>query len=291
MSSTLTITTIQTDLRWEDKAANLQCLEEKIQAIREPTEIVILPEMFSTGFSMKPEGLAEKMDGPTMAWMKTTAAQKKIILTGSLIIEEEGNFYNRLIWMLPNGQYGFYDKRHRFAFAGENEHYTAGRRRLIASVKGWKVLPLVCYDLRFPVWSRQTPPAAPPRAGSPGPLSAGPTPGSSPDSSSPDPPLEYDLLLYVANWPERRNHAWKTLLQARAIENQCFVVGLNRIGNDGNNIYHSGDSMIIDPLGMPLYQGGREPATFTYTLWKEKLDEVRTRFPFWRDADHFSIEP
>jgi omega-amidase len=265
MSSTLTITTIQTDLKWEDKAANLQCLEEKILNIQEPTEIVILPEMFSTGFSMKPQPLAEKMDGPTMAWMKTIAAQKKIILTGSLIIEEEGNYFNRLIWMLPNGQYGYYDKRHRFAFAGENEQYTAGHRRLIASVKGWKVLPLVCYDLRFPVWSRQTPSA---------------------DSN-----LEYDLLLYVGNWPERRIHAWKTLLQARAIENQCFVVGLNRVGNDGHNIWHSGDSMIIDPLGAPLYHAGHEAAIFTYTLWKEKLDETRSRFPFWRDADHFSIEP
>lgn len=270
MSSTLTITTIQTDLQWEDKAANLQCLEEKILSIRESTEIVILPEMFSTGFSMKPQGLAEKMDGPTMAWMKTIAAQKKIILTGSLIIEEEGNYFNRLIWMLPNGQFGYYDKRHRFAFAGENEQYTAGHRRLIASVKGWRILPLVCYDLRFPVWSRQTP-----------------------SVGSADIPLslEYDLLIYVANWPERRNHPWKTLLQARAIENQCFVVGLNRVGNDGNDIYHSGDSMIIDPLGAPLYQAGREETVFTYTLWKEKLDEVRSRFPFWRDADHFSIEP
>jgi omega-amidase len=282
MSSTLTITTIQTELRWEDKAANLQCLEEKILTIREPTEIVILPEMFSTGFSMKPQLLAEKMDGPTMAWMKTIAAQKKIILTGSLIIEEEGNYFNRLIWMLPNGQYGYYDKRHRFAFAGENEQYTAGHRRLIASVKGWKVLPLVCYDLRFPVWSRQTPSGPSPDIGS-----SDPTPGS----LDLPPSLEYDLLIYVANWPERRSHAWKTLLQARAIENQCFVVGLNRVGNDGNNIWHSGDSMIIDPLGAPLYQAGHEEAIFTYTLWKEKLDETRSRFPFWRDADHFSIEP
>ncbi|HEY4061856.1 MAG TPA: nitrilase family protein [Puia sp.] len=277
--STLTITTIQADLRWEDKTANLQCFEEKILALREPTEIVVLPEMFSTGFSMKPQLLAEKMDGPTMAWMKTTAARKKVILTGSLIIEEEGHYFNRLIWMLPNGQYGFYDKRHRFAYAGEDEQYTAGHKRLIASVKGWRVLLLVCYDLRFPVWSRQAPETIPAGSAS----STDPAPSAS--------PLEYDLIIYVANWPERRSHAWKTLLQARAIENQCFVVGLNRVGNDGNNIYHSGDSMIIDPLGMPLYQAGQEEKTFTYTLWKEKLDEIRARFPFWRDADHFSIEP
>lgn len=262
--STLTITTIQASLRWEDKDANLQRFEEKIDGIREKTEIVILPEMFSTGFSMKPEILAERMDGPTVEWMKKTAARKKIILTGSLIIEEEGNYYNRLIWMLPNGQYGYYDKRHRFAYAGEDEHYTAGQKRLIASVKGWKVNLLVCYDLRFPVWSRQG-------FGNGAP--------------------EYDLLVYVANWPERRNLAWKTLLQARAIENQSYVVGVNRVGEDGNKVDHSGDTMIIDPLGEVCYHRLKEEAIFTYTLRKERLDEVRSRFPFWRDADHFSIEP
>lgn len=283
--STLTITTIQANLQWENKAANLQCFSEKIDGIRENTEIVVLPEMFSTGFSMKPETLAERMDGPTMDWMKKTAAQKRVILTGSLIIEEEGNYFNRLIWMLPNGQYGYYDKRHRFAYAGENEHYTAGKKRLIASVKGWKINLLVCYDLRFPVWSRQTPAEAPtgenPGSGEQPSLSGGVTPDV----------LEYDLLIYVANWPERRSHAWKTLLQARAIENQSYVVGVNRVGEDGNNISHSGDSMIIDPLGEVLYHGVKEEAIFTYTLRKERLEEVRSRFPFWRDADDFSIEP
>ena len=313
--STLTITTIQTDLFWEDKAANLQRFEDKINAIRENTEVIILPEMFSTGFSMKPETLAEKMDGPTLGWMKKIAAQKKVILTGSLIVEEGGNYFNRLIWMLPNGQYGFYDKRHRFAYAGEDDHYTAGKKRLIASVKGWKVNLLVCYDLRFPVWSRQgpafagsriqgknirdpqtsdnEPSAAPPVA----PL-AGPPPNNpseirsdpSQDSGKITAP-EYDLLIYVANWPERRSHAWKTLLQARAIENQSYVVGVNRVGEDGNKIAHSGDSMIIDPLGEVLYHGIKEEAVYTYTLRKDKLEDVRSRFPFWRDADHFSVYP
>jgi len=259
--STLTITIIQPDLRWEDKAANLENLEKKIRGIREPTEVVVLPEMFNTGFSMRPQVLAENMDGPTLAWMKKIAAEKKVILTGSLIIEEEGNYFNRLIWMLPNGQYGQYDKRHRFAFAGEDEHYTAGNKRLIASVKGWKINLLVCYDLRFPVWSRQSD------------------------------PHEYDLLIYVANWPGRRSHAWKTLLQARAIENQSFVVGVNRVGNDGNGISHSGDSLLIDPLGETLWCGPGEEAVYTHTLQKEKLEEIRGRFPFWRDADHFSINP
>ncbi|HMI62530.1 MAG TPA: amidohydrolase [Puia sp.] len=272
---TITITIIQTDLKWEDKAANLRTLENKILSIPGNTELVVLPEMFSTGFSMRPEILAERMDGPTLAWMKSVAARKKIILTGSVIIEEEGNYFNRLIWMLPNGEYGYYDKRHRFAYAGENEHYTAGQRRLVASVKGWKILPLVCYDLRFPVWSRQT--QAPP-------------PGVAASATS-APSMEYDILLYVANWPQRRSLAWKTLLQARAIENQSYVVGLNRVGNDGNNINHSGDSMIIDPLGEILYHGAEKEDIFTITLQKETLTDIRQRFPFWRDADSFSIQP
>ena len=305
--STLTITIIQTDLKWEDKAANLRMLESKILSISENTELVVLPEMFSTGFSMRPEALAEKMDGPTLAWMRSVAARKRIILTGSVIIEEEGNYFNRLIWMLPNGEYGYYDKRHRFAYAGEDQQYSAGHRRLVASVKGWKILPLVCYDLRFPVWSRQTP--APPadiseQAANPGLVPTPPspvagstaTPHPAPSATS-APSLEYDILLYVANWPERRSLAWKTLLQARAIENQSYVVGLNRVGNDGNNIYHSGDSMIIDPLGEILYHGAAKDHgaakedIFTITLQKETLTDIRQRFPFWRDADSFSIQP
>jgi omega-amidase len=271
--STLTITTIQADLLWEDKTANLRRLEEKIDGIGVHTELVVLPEMFSTGFSMRPEALAERMDGPTVDWMRKTAARKKIILTGSIIIEDEGHYFNRLLWMLPNGQYGYYDKRHRFAYAGENEHYTAGHKRLVASVKGWKLLLLVCYDLRFPVWSRQNPQA----------------------TQLPDPPqaeeLEYDLIVYVANWPERRSHAWKTLLQARAIENQSYVIGVNRVGEDGNQIAHSGDTMIIDPLGETLYHAAPKEEIFTLTLKKEQLETVRQRFPFWKDADHFNIEP
>jgi len=260
--SGLLITTIQTNLHWEDKTANLQMLEEKISNISVKTEVVLLPEMFSTGFSMKPELLAETMDGETVQWMKRTAAAKKIILTGSLIIKEGNNYYNRLIWMLPNGQYGVYDKRHRFAFAGEDNHYTAGTKRLIASVKGWKINLQVCYDLRFPVWARQ--------------------------QSQPEGP-EYDVLIYVANWPERRSLAWKTLLQARAIENQCYVIGVNRVGNDGNNIYHSGDSMIIDPMGEVLYTKKDEEDVFTIQLEKKQLDNVREKLPFLKDADGFMI--
>jgi predicted amidohydrolase len=280
--STLTITTIQADLQWEDKNANLRRLEEKIDGIGVHTELVVLPEMFSTGFSMRPEILAEPMDGPTVDWMRKTAGRKNIILTGSIIIEEEGHYFNRLLWMLPNGQYGYYDKRHRFAYAGENEHYTAGHKRLVARAKGWKVLLLVCYDLRFPVWSRQgRQPTQPPD-----PAQAPQPPGPPQDED-----LEYDLIIYVANWPERRAHAWKTLLQARAIENQSYVIGVNRVGEDGNQIAHSGDTMIIDPLGETLYHAMPKEEVFTLTLKKEQLDAVRQRFPFWKDADHFNIEP
>ena len=263
--SDLTITIIQPDLKWEDKKANLKDLQQKIDAIDQRTELVILPEMFSTGFSMKVDQLAETMDGDTISWMKQMATTKKIVLTGSVIIKENEKYYNRLIWMLPNGEYGTYDKRHLFAFAGEHDHYTPGNKRLIASLKGWKINLQVCYDLRFPLWARQT--------------------KQNKDNKGP----EYDILIYVANWPERRNTAWKTLLQARSIENQCFTIGVNRVGNDGNNIYHSGDSSIIDPLGEIIYQTEHKESIFTYTLKREKLIEIRDRFPFWKDADHFLI--
>jgi omega-amidase len=277
--STLTITGIQTNLHWEDKAANLKMFEGKILSITQPTEIVVLPEMFSTGFSMKPDKLAETMDGETVSWMKRIAAEKKIILTGSVIIQETGQtetvgpvYYNRLIWMMPNGQFGFYDKRHLFAYADEDQYYTAGNKRLIASVKGWKINLLVCYDLRFPVWTRQQL-----------------IPNPSPQVEKGVAELEYDLLIYVANWPERRNHAWKTLLQARAIENQCYVVGVNRVGEDGNKINHCGDSMVVDPLGEVLYTAKNQEDVFTVTLEKSHLDTVREKFPFWKDADRFRI--
>jgi omega-amidase len=260
----LTISIIQTNLHWENKAANLRMLEDKIKNREEPTEIVVLPEMFTTGFSMNPIAFAETMDGETVEWMKRIAVEEKIILTGSVIIKEEDKYFNRLIWMLPNGQYGVYDKRHLFGFAKEDEHYNAGNKRLIAQVKGWKINLQVCYDLRFPVWARQ----------------------QTTETGEP----EFDVLIYVANWPERRSHAWKTLLCARAIENQCYVIGVNRVGNDGNNIYHSGNSMIIDPLGQVLYHKADDEDMFTITLEKEKLLEVRNKFPFLKDSDTFTIQ-
>ena len=260
--SSLTLTIIQTDLVFENKAANLERLKTKIENIEQRTEIVVLPEMFSTGFSMQPELFAETMEGETVQWMKDIAETNKIIVTGSIIIKEDGQYFNRLVWMLPNGQLGYYDKRHLFAYGEEDKHYTGGNKRLIASVKGWKINLLICYDLRFPVWSRQ---------------------------QSGENETEYDLLIYVANWPERRSHAWKTLLCARAIENQCYVAGVNRVGKDNKNIYHSGNSLVIDPLGQILYHMADEEDVFTITLQKEDLDKARTQFPFWKDADDFTI--
>jgi omega-amidase len=275
--SQLTFTTVQTNLHWEDKAANLQMLEEKIHSIKQATQIVVLPEMFSTGFSMNPALLAEDMNGPTVAWMKRIAAEKKIILTGSVIISDvntngQTNYYNRLVWMLPNGQFAVYDKRHRFAYAGEDEHYAAGNKRLIASVNGWKIHLQICYDLRFPVWARQ--------------------------QTSPQTPLqkrgdentaEYDVLIYVANWPAKRIHAWRSLLVARAIENQCYVIGVNRVGEDGNKFYHSGNSMVVNAMGEILYEKENEEDVHTISLFKQELEEIRTRLPFLKDADDFHI--
>lgn len=259
--SDLSITTIQTALHWENKPANLSMLEEKILGIKEPTQVVVLPEMFSTGFSMKPEVLAEGMDGATVQWMKELAARKRVILTGSIIVQDGDRFYNRMIWMLPNGETFFYDKRHLFGYGEEDAHYTPGEKRSIVSVNGWKICLNICYDLRFPVWMRQ----------------------QSGEGN------EYDVLLCVANWPDRRSAAWKILLQARAIENQAYAVGVNRVGKDGNGLYHSGDSMVVDPLGAVLYHKADEEDVFTIVLEKAPLEATRSKLPFWKEKDKFDI--
>lgn len=263
----LIFTTIQSNLHWENKSANLEMFEKKILGINEKTNIVLLPEMFSTGFSMQPELFAETMDGETVNWMRHLSKQKNIILGGSIMVVENGEYFNRFVWMQPNGQYGYYDKRHCFSLAEEDQHYASGNKRTIASVGGWKINLQICYDLRFPVWSRQQ------------------LQQNEQNEFLP----EYDVLVYVANWPERRNHAWKTLLQARAIENQCFVIGVNRIGNDGSNIYHSGDSMVVDPLGEVLYHKAHDEDVHTITIEKSKLADIRSRLPFWKDADGFLV--
>ena len=263
----LIITTIQTNLHWENKTANLEMLEKKILGIAEKTNVVLLPEMFSTGFSMQPALFAETMEGETVNWMRHLAKQKNIILGGSIMVSENDVYFNRFIWMQPNGQFGFYDKRHCFSLAGEDQHYGSGNKRTIASVGGWKINLQICYDLRFPVWSRQQ---------------------LQQDEQNNFNP-EYDVLVYVANWPERRSNAWKTLLQARAIENQSFVFGVNRVGNDGKQIYHSGDTMVVDPMGEVLYQNAHNEDIHTITIEKNKLREVREKLPFWKDGDGFLI--
>ncbi len=256
--SSLTVSLIQTNLYWEDKTANLRMLNEKIAAVPASAQVIFLPEMFSTGFSMEPQHLAEAMDGATVAWMKDRAVRYRKIICGSVIIEEDGHYFNRLIWMMPDGTHYHYDKRHLFGFAGEDKKYTPGNKRLIVQVNGWKICLMVCYDLRFPVWARQ----------------------------QPDP---YDILVYIANWPERRSLAWKTLLQARAIENQCYVIGVNRVGNDGHQIEHKGYSSLIDPLGNIILQEAGTEGIFTHVLEKETLQAVRRQFPFLNDGDRFVL--
>lgn len=255
----LNITLVQPDIVWEDKDANLKQYESLISNVTDKKEVVVLPEMFSTGFSMSPATLAEPMDGASVQWMKETARANKCILTGSLIIEDGGHYYNRMLWVQPDGYTGYYDKRHLFGYAGEDAQYSPGNRRLIAQVKGFRVCLMVCYDLRFPVWARNQ--------------------GD-----------EYDVLIYTANWPARRNLAWKTLLQARAIENMSYAVGVNRVGTDGNNISYTGDSRVFGPLGETIWQA--EPGnvtTHTVTILKENLIQAREQFPFLKDADKFII--
>ena len=271
----LRLSLIQTDLHWENPDANRSMLEQKIRNIKQPGHIVFLPEMFTSGFSMQPELIAEENEGPTFQWMKNLATEKRIILCGSLAVKENNKenssitpqYFNRLFWILPNGHYGTYDKRHLFAYAGEDKYYTAGNRRLITSVNGWRLNLQICYDLRFPVWARQSP--------SPKDRTAGKT--------------EYDVLVYLANWPERRIQAWRSLLIARAIENQAYVIGVNRTGNDGNGIYHSGNSMVVDPLGAVCYEMKNEEEVFTTELSYEHLQDARTRLPFLKDGDEFSL--
>lgn len=255
----LNITIVQADLHWENADKNLSMFSEKIAAIQEHTDLIVLPEMFSTGFTMNNKAMAESMKGKAIGWMKKMAKEKKCVVTGSVIIEENGNYFNRLVWMRADGSMETYDKRHLFRYANEQDHYSAGNKKLIVDLNGWKICPLVCYDLRFPVWIRNQ-------------------------------NKEYDVVLFVANWPERRNHPWKTLLMARAMENQAYVVGVNRIGNDGNNIYHSGDSAVINFKGEIISTTKpHEASVETVTLSAKDLIEWRKTFPAWMDADKFQV--
>jgi len=255
----LKITVFQGYLFWENVDKNLQNIMLRLSGIREKTDLIILPEMFNTGFTMNAETLAEPMNGKTMQWMKQTAQKYDCVVTGSLIITEKGKYYNRLIWMRADGSYECYNKRHLFALGKEHKTYTAGTKRLIVELKGWKICPIICYDLRFPVWLRNKDTA-------------------------------YDLMLVVANWPEKRSLHWRTLIPARAVENQCYIIAVNRVGHDGNEVYHSGDSMCIDPNGNVVYYKRDEEDVYTFTINPEELIKVRRQLPFLADADDFEIE-
>ncbi len=259
-SSLLRITLLQTAPVWEDKPANYKAITEAIagEAQNGPLEIVLLPEMWATGFSMDTGKLAETMDGETVSFMRETAKKYRCILGGSVMIRDGESCFNRFIWMQPDGRHHQYDKRHLFAFGEEDQHFAAGSRRVIVQVKGWKICLQVCYDLRFPVWSRN--------AGG-----------------------EYDILIYIASWPERRATAWEALLPARAIENQAYVVGLNRTGEDGHGVVHAGGSAVYDAEGNRVWAAGALPRVHTVVLHKETLLHTREQYPFLDDADTFLL--
>lgn len=254
----LKITVFQGYLFWEKTDQNLQNIALRLGNIREKTDLIILPEMFNTGFTMNAAELAEPMGGKTMQWMHKIAQRFDCVVTGSLIITDGSKYYNRLIWMQPNGTCNYYDKRHLFALGEEHNTYTPGTKKLIVELKGWKICPVICYDLRFPVWLRN--------------IDAG-----------------YDLLLVVANWPERRALHWRILLPARAVENQSYVIGVNRVGYDGNEIYHSGDSTCIDPNGNVVYYKRDEEDVYTFTIIGDEVIKTRGAMPFLKDADNFNL--
>ena len=258
MQNILKTAILQVDLAWEDRQKNLRIFSEKIEEITEEVDLIVLPEMFSTGFSMNAEGLAENVNGPTVKWMQETAKKKNAAITGSIIIKEDGKFYNRLFFVYPNGTYKTYDKRHTFTLAKEDQTYTAGKDRLIVEYKGWKICPLICYDLRFPVWARNT--------------------------------RDYDLLIYVANWPETRIHAWDILLQARAIENMSYCIGVNRTGLDGNEYRYNGHTAVYDCLGKNLSPTDRHGEfTEIVSLNRTSLMEIRDKLKFLQDRDAFNL--
>ena len=262
MENTLTVTLLQTALAWHDPAANRAAFAERLAQVSIPTDLIVLPEMFSTGFSMEAAALAEPLHGPTLAWMQATAATHDAVVTGSLIIRAaDGAYHNRLLWVRPDGSLSWYDKRHLFTFAGEHHHYTPGTTRLVETWRGWRICPLVCYDLRFPVWSRN------------------------------DPANPYDLLLYVANWPAARRTAWNVLLRARALENVAYCLGLNRVGTDGLGHEYAGESAVVDMRGEYLVQAGSQAVCITRTLHRDALWAFREAFPALADADAFTLVP
>lgn len=262
----MNVTLIQTSLFWEDREKNLSHFEKLISSIPAQTDLIVLPEMFTTGFTMTPEKKAEDHLGKGFEFMKTMAVKKNAVVTGSVSTKENSHYYNRLYWVDSKGVYDYYDKRHLFRMAKEEQHYRGGKTKIIKELKGWKICPLICYDLRFPVWSRNK---------------------FNKETST----WDYDVLIYVANWPEVRNYPWKQLLIARAIENQCYVIGVNRIGKDGNDFTHSGDSMVINPRGEIISQTkANEESVETICLDRAYLEEYRKIFPVGLDADDFELK-
>jgi omega-amidase len=253
----LNVALIQSNLEWENRKANLEKFDQIFLDLKPGLDLILLPEMFNTAFSMDPAKLAEGMEGETVAWLRKKAAEKNAAVTGSLIIQEKGNYYNRLIWMFPDGKYQYYDKKHLFTLAGEQNHYTAGSKKLIVDYKGWKFCPMICYDLRFPVWIRNT--------------------------------EKYDCLIFVANWPEPRVETWELLLLARALENQCYVLGVNRVGLDGNSINHTGNSMAINPIGKVLTKSTEIETVLYAQLDHNMVSRIRKNMPFLDDMDKFQV--
>jgi omega-amidase len=260
----LKVSFIQTPLYWQDVGANLAMLEEKIWQIAEPTDLIVLPEMFNTGFTMDARHFAEPPDFTTARWMRQMAQQKNAVITGSYMVKSNGKHYNRLCWTTADGEMSYYDKRHLFRMGDEHLTFSKGMKRLIVSYKGWKILPLICYDLRFPVWSRNS---FDKKAGS----------------------LAYDLLIYVANWPAARTDVWDTLLRARALENQCFCLGVNRLGEDGRDISYDGHSACYSYKGELMNPSSEQPTVQTLELSMRELREFRMKFPAHLDADEFQI--
>lgn len=254
----LSVTLIQSDLIWEDPSKNLKAFSEKLKSINRPTDLIILPEMFTTGFSIHAKALAQKMDGTTVNWLLTQAKLLNAVVLGSLIIEEYGNYYNRFIVAFPDGSLKHYDKHHLFTLADEHKTYTAGQKLITFDYKGWKICPLICYDLRFPIWARNT--------------------------------SNYDVLIYIASWPKPRIEAWDTLLKARAIENMSYVVGVNRVGTDSNKLEYPGHSVIFNCLGKKLTNSISYKEEIIYLkIEKASLLKVREKLQFLNDRDNFKF--
>lgn len=263
--NTLSISAIQTDIIWENPEANMLQIDALLKTIQNPTDVILLPEMFTTGFTTNVQKVAETMDGHTIKWMQQKAKETSAVMAGSIIMRNGNNFLNRFLWVEPNGKVAYYDKRHLFRIGNEHLTYTNGQNKTIVTYKNWKICLLVCYDLRFPVWSKNT--------------------------IKPDGEFEYDIMIYVANWPDKRDYVWQTLLNARAIENQSYAIGVNRTGTDGNKVNHIGNSQIIDFKGNIIQTASTGNTDIIHAMLdKPALDSFRNYFQVSRDWDKFQIQ-